>query len=162
MYWATKNSLTDEVSESLSRPTAESRWPALTCQRVLVLIPAMSETTRQYPERPVDPGHIMYVFFPMGEQTIPREQNVTRNPQSLTNSHVCTNNTKNFPCLDPCTPHTQNSVSDCSTPYRSFSFFDTLYRKKSFLWGTQYTKHFRFLYTPTVCKNVCPFAVPTV
>jgi len=36
------------------------------------------------------------------------------------------------PASTPLTPHTQNSISDCPTPYRSFSFFDTLYIKNPF------------------------------
>ena len=38
---------------------------------------------------------------------------------------------ENFPCFDPSTLHKQNSVFDCPTPYRSFSFSDTLYIKKN-------------------------------
>lgn len=39
---------------------------------------------------------------------------------------------QNFPCFDPSTLHKQNSVFDCPTPYRIFSFFDKLYIKNSF------------------------------
>jgi hypothetical protein len=85
----------------MSRPTAASRWPGLTSQRLFVPATALPETTRQYPERPVDHGNIMYRVFPMGEQTILREQIVTRNPLSLSNSHARTNNKKISPAWIP-------------------------------------------------------------
>jgi hypothetical protein len=120
---------------------------------VFVVAPTLSETTRQYPERPVDHGNIMHCVFPMGEQIILREQTVTRNPLSLSSPHARTNNTKKFPCLDPSTLYKQNSVFDFPTPYNSFPILDKLYIKNSFLWGTQYTKNCRFLYTRTILSK---------